>query len=184
MNEVPISPEEREQLIRLLTTSRESLRSAVAACSPAPTRAEGRPGWSPAEIVEHLVATETAIFARLQTILALPPDATRRSALAARDATILKAVPDRSRRVEAPSQLKPALRFPNLDTALATFESARLRTIELAESTQLDLRSRFDRHPFLREMDAYQWLLFLAVHTDRHVSQLRESASKAVAAAE
>jgi hypothetical protein len=29
-------------------------------------------------------------------------------------------------------------------------------------------------HPAMKELDAYQWILFLAAHSERHLKQLQE----------
>ena len=36
------------------------------------------------------------------------------------------------------------------------------------------LRDRFAPHPFAGMIDGYQWILFLAAHTDRHAAQIEE----------
>jgi hypothetical protein len=46
--------------------------------------------------------------------------------------------------------------------------------MSFAEATEADLRSHFFPHPFLGDLDCYQWLLFLGLHCERHVRQLEE----------
>ena len=46
--------------------------------------------------------------------------------------------------------------------------------IAYAAATQDDLRHHTGAHPSLGVLDGYQWLLFLAAHTERHLAQIRE----------
>ena len=41
--------------------------------------------------------------------------------------------------------------------------------------TSEPLRDRFAPHPFAGMIDGYQWVLFLAAHTDRHAAQIEET---------
>jgi hypothetical protein len=40
------------------------------------------------------------------------------------------------------------------------------------------LRDWFAPHPFAGIIDGYQWILFLAAHTDRHAEQIEATRSK------
>ncbi|HVN06019.1 MAG TPA: hypothetical protein VMT86_16470, partial [Bryobacteraceae bacterium] len=54
------------------------------------------------------------------------------------------------------------------------FKESRARTIAYVTDTQDDLRGHFYDHPVLKTMDAYQWILLLSSHTQRHTAQLNE----------
>jgi hypothetical protein len=54
------------------------------------------------------------------------------------------------------------------------FEERRAANIEFARTTQESLRGRFYPHPLVGMIDCYQWLLFLAAHTERHSAQMEE----------
>ena len=40
--------------------------------------------------------------------------------------------------------------------------------------TQDPLREHFFKHPVLGDLDAYQWILLISAHTERHVNQILE----------
>ena len=48
------------------------------------------------------------------------------------------------------------------------------RTIAFVEKTQDDPRSRSIEHPLLKQLDAYQWILLLSAHSERHTAQIEE----------
>jgi hypothetical protein len=107
------------------------------------------------------------------TIATTPPDPGRRGALAARDAEIMASLRDRTRTIEAPETVRPSGgRYASAEEAAADFAEARAAVLEFARTTAADLRAVFVPHPALRELDGYQWLLFIACHTDRHAAQL------------
>jgi hypothetical protein len=94
--------------------------------------------------------------------------------LRGKDQIVLEMVPSRGRRVKGPEIVMPHGRWPEFEELIRQFEVARERTVRMASETQADLRSRCFEHPFLGDLDCYQWLLFLAMHCERHVRQLEE----------
>jgi len=42
------------------------------------------------------------------------------------------------------------------------------------QTTQDDLRAHFMEHPLLKTMDAYQIMLLLSAHSERHTAQIAE----------
>ena len=103
-----------------------------------------------------------------------PPTPDRRGETKEKDETILKAVPDRSRKFQAPERLQPTGRWSNKEEVLKAFEGARAAEIAYLRETTEDMRSRFEEHPFLKTIDAYQWLLLNGAHGKRHTAQILE----------
>ena len=56
---------------------------------------------------------------------------------------------------------------------VAAFKDRRTKTIAYASKTQDDLRGRVADSP-LGPLDAYQWLVFMAAHSERHLAQIKE----------
>ena len=170
-----ISAGDRAKLVKYLTTTRdqvigeaENLSDAQWSFKPAPDR------WSVGEVVEHLALAEPFIFG-LQQKLASGPAATAEQLKAAqgRDALILKTIADRTKKANAPEPLQPTAKLGKRPDVLAAFRDARAKTLEYASKTTDDLRSRVGDSP-IGPTDAYQWLLFIGAHTERHLAQLRE----------
>ncbi|MGD1095313.1 MAG: DinB family protein [Bryobacteraceae bacterium] len=130
--------------------------------------------WSVADCVEHLAVSEEAIFPVLQAM----PDRPEASAeelgqIQEKDDFIVTAVSSRRRKATAPPQTVPANRWPASELP-AQFLASRDRTIALARSADGRINSRIFPHFVLGPMSGYQWLLFLAAHSDRHLKQMEE----------
>jgi hypothetical protein len=68
----------------------------------------------------------------------------------------------------------PTGRWSDVGTMMAEFKVRRARTVEFAESTQVDLRRHFFTHVAFGDLDCYQWLVAMGQHTLRHVAQIEE----------
>ena len=129
--------------------------------------------WSVADCVEHLTVVEEFVLQRIQRALQEPPLGQPAETLG-KDQEVVDRVPRRDERVMAPEQVKPIGRWPDGEESLRQFKAARERTLRFSMETEADLRSRAFPHPTLGPLDCHQWLLFLAAHCERHVSQVEE----------
>jgi hypothetical protein len=131
--------------------------------------------WSVAGCVEHIIVVEDFVFQTMQRALQAPPEpAEKQTEVRRKDPIVIERVPARTRRVMGPEGVHPKNRWPDFEELLRQFEATRQRSVTFAGETQADLRSHFFPHPFLGDMDCYQWLLFLGLHCERHVRQLEE----------
>lgn len=130
--------------------------------------------WSIADCIQHLILTEASFHEMLEKLLAGPPDVENRGRTMHKDAVVKGTVPVRTTRVPAPAAMRPSRRWPDFDDLMRNFEAVRARTIRIAESCHNDLRCYVAPHPVLKNLDAYQWLVFLAGHSERHVRQAEE----------
>ena len=85
---------------------------------------------------------------------------------------MLAAVPDRSRKAQAPPELVPKGRWTPAE-ALEHFLKSRAETIAFVQSTP-DLREHVSDSPIGQKLDAYEWLLFIGAHSERHTKQIQE----------
>jgi hypothetical protein len=84
-------------------------------------------------------------------------------------------VADRSRKAQAPEILRPVSgRWPTPQAAADEFRKRRDRNIAYIDTTSDDLRAHSAPHPAFQTLDAYQWILFMAAHSDRHTQQINE----------
>jgi hypothetical protein len=134
--------------------------------------------WSAAECIEHIAVVEHSLVRTLQRLAGGPPDTEEQLALTrGKEELILKAVPSRRRKVQAPEPARPSNRWPEPATLVASFTEIRDRTILYVRSTNHPLRSITHSHMVFGPLDGYQWLLFLAAHSERHLKQLLEATS-------
>ena len=101
------------------------------------------------------------------------PGRTNAVDLLAIEEKILKQVPDRSHKVQAPEPLKPNNRFGSPKASLKHFKTSRATTVKFLKTAK-DLRGHAVDSPLGKKLDAYEWVLFLAAHSERHTKQIEE----------
>ena len=172
-----VSDKERAALVEYLTTMRDQVLAESAKLTEAQWNFKTAPErWSVGEVVHHLALAEPFIFGMQQKLLSGPAATPEQLAAAAgKDDMIRKVIPDRTKKAQAPEPLQPAkdAKLGSQSEIVAAFRDARTKTIAYAASTKDDLRSRVSDSP-LGPLDGYQWLLFTAAHSERHLAQLRE----------
>jgi len=172
-----ISEKERAALLEYLTTTRDQVLAESAKLTEAQWTFKTAPErWSVGEVVQHLALAEPFIFDLQQKTLSGPAaTAEQMAATKGKDDMIRKVIPDRTKKAQAPEPLQPA-KAGNMGgqaAIVAAFRDRRNKTIEYASKTKDDLRGRVADSP-LGPLDGYQWLLFMAAHSERHLAQLRE----------
>ena len=171
-----LTDQERQRAVEYLAQTRKDFLAAVDGLTeeqwkfkPSPER------WSIAETAEHIAHAEETIWHLVrEKMMKSPPTPDRRGETKAKDDTIVNAVPDRSRKFQAPERLQPTGRWSSRDELLKSFQENRAAEIAFLNETKEDMRSRFEEHPLLKTIDAYQWLLFNGAHGKRHTAQILE----------
>ena len=106
--------------------------------------------------------------------MAGPATPEKRAEVKITDDQILKMVPDRSHKAQAPEFLQPTGRWATREELTKTFQDARKSTMDYVKTTQDDLRDHFGPHPVFGTLDAYQWILLISAHSERHTKQIEE----------
>jgi len=88
------------------------------------------------------------------------------------DAAVEAMIPDRSRKAQAPEPLVPNNRFGSPEGSLKHFLESRETTEQFLRSTA-GLRDHVMDGP-VGKMDGYEFILFIAAHSERHVKQINE----------
>lgn len=169
-----LSKEDREQGVKYLEKTRDGVLTATKGLSDAQWNFKAGPDrWSVAEVTEHIAAAEDLLMQRLQGEVMKAPARTGSDDVKAIDAFVLKAIPDRSHKAQAPEPLKPTNRFGSPKDSLKHFQESRAKTIAFLKKTN-DLRDHATDSPLGKKLDAYEWLLFIAAHSERHTKQIDE----------
>jgi hypothetical protein len=170
----PISKGDREFGMSALHASRKMFLDSVAGLSDAQLKFKPAPEkWSIAETAEHIALSEQFIYHAADAALQSP--AREKMADPGKlDEVILARVPDRSTKATAPEALRPQNHFKSTAEAVAAFRSLRDAHIKYLSETQDALREHFFKNPVLGDIDAFQWILFVSAHTERHVGQILE----------
>ncbi len=168
-------PARRPEAVRVLEVSAEAFRRAQAEVSEAAWSARPAPDrWSPAELVEHLALVETSTLKLVTRKLFAEPAPAEALAEAAGKTERLTAFQESPTRRVAPDFVTPRGKWPGRGECVAAFEEARAAMIEAYRNAPADLERYAAPHPMLGQLDGFQWALFLALHLERHLGQLRE----------
>lgn len=147
--------------------STEGLSDAQLNFKAGPTR------WSVAEVSEHIATAESFLLGMVQSQVMSAPARTEPVNLKELDDLVLMAIPDRTRKAQAPEPLVPSNRFGSTADAVKHFKENRARTIAFLRDAK-NLRDHAIDSPLGKKLDAYQWVLFIAAHSERHTKQLNE----------
>jgi hypothetical protein len=168
----PLSQGDRSRALSELYATAKMFTDSVANLTPAQWNFKAAPDrWSIAECAEHITLTEDLLSGMVQKVL---KDTTVAPDKKVKDEQVLKVIADRSRKATAPEVLQPNKKFPTPAAIVEHFTESRNKMLDYVRTTQDDLRAHFAAHPALGAIDAYQWILLMAAHTDRHVQQIQE----------
>jgi DinB superfamily len=167
-----LSQADREKGIKYLEQTRDAIVADTRNLTPAQWNFKPAPDkWSVALTLEHITLAEDSLYQLVTNKVMNSPAGAPDRDIAKTDAMVLGMVPDRSTKRQAPADLVPTGRWTPAET-VDHFLQSRARTIEFLRATP-DLRQHVMDSP-LGPLDAYQWLLFIAAHSERHTKQILE----------
>lgn len=169
-----LTKEEREKAVAELTKTHELMQQTLDGLSEEQLNFKSTPeSWSIAECVEHLAISENAFDQMLMGSLETTADLTRRSEVKMSDDELLAMISNRDEKVKTSEPFEPSGKFGTFEETLNAFETKRAEHIAYMETTEDDLRHHYGQLPF-GTIDAYQIMLFMSGHTERHVKQMEE----------
>jgi len=165
---------DRDRALQYLESTRQAVLDATAGLSEAQWNFKPAPDrWSIAEVVEHIAAAEDYLMGMVTSQVMKAPARPAGDDVKAIDDMVVTKVPDRSRKAQAPEPLKPTNRFGSPQASLKHFTDARAQT-EVFLKTHDDLRDHAIDSPMGKKLDGYEWVLFVAGHSERHTKQTNE----------
>lgn len=168
-----LSAADKDKAFTLLEDSKKGVLAATKGLSQAQWNFKPAPDrWSVAECMEHIAASEDFIRGLVTEQVMKAPAAPDRD-VAKIDAGILTGVPDRTNKVQAPEPLKPTNRFGSPEASIKHFLESRSTTEDFLKKTA-DLRGHAIDNPFGGKWDAYEWILLIGAHSQRHTKQIEE----------
>lgn len=172
-NAQTLSHADLERGLQYLETTRKNIVDATRGLSEAQWNFKPSPfRWSVAQVIEHIAASEDLLRQATEGQIKQAPAVPDRD-LKKTDDRVLDMVPDRSKRFQAPEQLRPRNQFGTPEAALKHFLDSRAKTVELLKNTP-DLRAHVVDGGPLGKIDAFDGILFIAAHSERHTKQLLE----------
>lgn len=165
---------DRERGLKYLQSTKKNLLEATSGLSDAQWNFKPAPDrWSVAETLEHIAAAEDMLYGLvIERVMKAPPRPEGEDVKAI-DEFVLSRIPDRTNKAQAPDPLKPTNRYGSPEEAWKHFVESRNRTAAFLQKTD-DLRAHAVDSPLGKKLDAYQWILFIAAHSERHTKQIQE----------
>jgi len=165
---------DRERGMQYLESTRQAVLDATAGLSEAQWNFKPGPDrWSVAEVVEHIAAAEDFLMAMVTNQVMKGPARPAGDDVKAIDDMVVAKIPDRSKKAQAPDPIKPTNRYGSPQASLKHFTDARAQT-EAFLKTHDDLREHAIDSPMGKKLDGYEWVLFVAGHSERHTKQINE----------
>jgi hypothetical protein len=171
-----MTTEERAHVVKLLQDSEKEYLSYIADLNEQQWNWKAAPDrWSVGQTAEHILLAETVLFGRVQQALKSPANPEWEIKTAGKTDLLEKVLPDRSHKAVAPEQVQPEGRLSKTEV-IHRFKELRAQTIHFAETTQAPLKEHTAEHPFpvFNTLNAYQWLLYIPLHNQRHDQQIAE----------
>jgi len=170
-----ISKKEKKAAVSYLEETRDDLQATINGLSedqfnfkPAADR------WSIKECLQHIAAAEVGIWQMCEGALKATPNPEKRSEIKVSDDQVIKMVTDRSHKAQAPQELRPEKSpYTTALDALNAFKASREKLIKYVKNSKDDMRNHVAQTP-LGAVDAYQLLLFIGAHSNRHTQQIGE----------
>ncbi|MGI9544461.1 MAG: DinB family protein [Cyclobacteriaceae bacterium] len=169
-----ISDEERSTLVEQLKASQKHLMSNVEGLSDAQWNYKASDTtWSIAETAEHIAIAEQGIFGGAQMAL---QSETKEMAEGAteKDGKLTGMLSSREHKVKTSPNMEPTGKYATPQDFIAAYTEISKATTAFAQTTDAPLRAHAAPFGPLGDMDAYQWLLAIPAHCQRHCGQIEE----------
>jgi hypothetical protein len=164
---------DKQKALDYLESTKQDVLDSVKGLSPAQWNFKAAPDrWSIAECMEHIAAAEDYIRGWDENGVMKAPAVPGRDT-AAIDAGIIANVPERKTKVQAPGEIKPSNRYGSPEASIKHFTESRAQTEQFLKDTP-DLRAHAADSPAGTKWDAYEFILLIAAHSERHTNQIKE----------
>jgi hypothetical protein len=174
VNAQSLSQADRDKALSYLESTRQGVIDATKGLSPAQWNFKAGPDrWSVAQVTEHIAAAEDYLRGMVTEKVMSAPARPAGEDVVAIDEMVMKMIPDRSTKRQAPEPLVPSNRFGSPEGSLKHFLEARTTTEDFLKKTP-DLREHAVDSPLGKKLDAYEWILFVSAHSERHTRQILE----------
>ncbi len=171
-----MTAEERTKVTKWLAESRTEFLTAIDGLTaeqwkwkPALDR------WSVGETAEHIVLAESSLFGNARKAMSSPPNPEWPEQTKGKTEFIERVMAPRLGKAQAPEAIVPRGELTQAQVK-DRFEAQRVEIVKFAENTNIALKEHTAEHPFpvFGTLNAYQWLIYVPLHTMRHDKQIAE----------
>jgi len=168
-----LSEAEKERAMKYLETTKKGVLEATKGLSEVQWNFKAAPErWSIAQVMEHIAAAEDFLRGMDSDQVMKAPAGEAGRDVKALDEAVLAKVPDRSNKIQAPEPLQPSNRFGSPAGSVKHFMESRAATEDFLKNTA-GLRDHVADSP-MGKLDAYEFVLLIAAHSERHTKQILE----------
>jgi hypothetical protein len=168
-----VTQADRERALQYLETTKKNVLEATKGLSEAQWNFKPAPDrWSVAQVVEHIAAAEDFLLTLDKEKVMMAPAGETGRDVKKTDDGVLAMVPDRTNKLQAPEPLVPTNRFGSPDSSIKHFVESRATTENFLKSAT-GMRDHVMDSP-MGKLDAYEFVLLIAAHSERHTKQINE----------
>jgi hypothetical protein len=171
-----LTPEDRAFLTAHLTRTRDLLLAEIANLRPDQwTFHPDDESWTIGECADHIASIEKLTFSMVSKRLqAAEPDPQRASEVQKKTPWILEAVPSRHARAKVPPGIENTSHSETPEEFADLFSARRAALLKYVSETDHRMHDRVSPHPIFKDLDGFQWLLMISLHSERHAAQIAE----------
>ena len=168
-----VTQAEKDRALQYLESTKKNVLEATKGLSEAQWNFKPAPDrWSVAQVMEHIAAAEDFLRDTTKEKVMTAPAGEAGRDLKKTDEAVLMMVPDRTHKAQAPEPLVPSNRFGSPEGSVKHFVESRSATEDFLKSTG-GLRDHVMDSP-MGKLDGYEFVLFIAAHSERHTKQINE----------
>ncbi len=173
--ETSLTQQERDYASKFLKDTEQGVFASIKNLSEA--RFKFKPAtdkWSVEECVKHIAVSEKNLWAMVEGALKQPANGEKRADLKLTDEQVVKGTEDRTNKVKTSDAFKPEnTPYKSVAEALASFKENRDKLVVFINDSKEDLRNHVSALP-MGTYDAYQLILLISAHSNRHTQQIEE----------
>ncbi|MEW6126655.1 MAG: DinB family protein [Acidobacteriota bacterium] len=177
MSDPKMTKEERAYVIKALLDADQETLAAIEKLTDAQWNFRPAPfKWTVGETAEHIALAEGLLFAQVERALAAPENADWETKTANKMQIIEGPLAKRQGRAQAPEPIQPMKRNMSRPEIMKLLKENRAKSLKFARETDANMKSHTLDHPFpiFGTLNAYQWLLYIPMHSLRHNKQIVE----------
>jgi uncharacterized damage-inducible protein DinB len=171
-----MTADERTKVLGWLEASRQEFLASIEHVSDAQWKWKPAPErWSVGEVAEHIVLAEAGQFANVKKALAAEASPDWEQQTRGKTEMIEMVMAPRLGKATAPEPLVPGGKMTR-EQARERFAALRVEMVKFARETTAPLKEHLAAHPMpvFDPLNAYQWLIYAPLHTQRHLKQIAE----------
>ena len=168
-----VTQAEKDKALQYLETTKKNVLEATKGLSEAQWNFKpAADRWSVAQVMEHIAAAEDFLRTLAKEKVMSAPAGEPGRDVKKTDEAVLAMVPDRTNKAQAPEPLLPTNRFGSPEGSIKHFVESRATTEDFLKSTP-GMRDHVMESP-MGKLDAYEFVLLVAAHSERHTKQIVE----------